>query len=90
MELEWIVDKCLEKKPSDRYQHADELVVDLRKVKRAPTPKPKKNLIKYALPAPVVLLAAVLLVIFKPFQSEITPDQRAGPVNSCRKIVLLK
>jgi serine/threonine-protein kinase len=58
----------------------DELDVDLRKVKRAPTPKPKKKLIKYAIPASVVLLAAILLVMLKPFRSEITPDERTGPV----------
>jgi serine/threonine protein kinase len=33
MKLEEIVNKCLEKKASDRYQHADELIVDLRRVK---------------------------------------------------------
>ena len=30
MELERIVSKCLAKDPSDRYQHVDELIVDLR------------------------------------------------------------
>ncbi len=80
LELERIVSKCLAKKSSDRYQHADELVVDLRNVKKTPTPGPKKNLIKYALPASAVLPAAVLLIIFKPFQSEITPDERTAPV----------
>ena len=34
-ELDWIVGKCLEKEPRDRYQHADELAVDLRKLRRA-------------------------------------------------------
>ena len=33
LELERIVNKCIQKKPDDRYQHADEVVVDLRKVK---------------------------------------------------------
>ena len=32
MELERIVSKCLEKSPADRYQHADELLVDLRRM----------------------------------------------------------
>jgi len=34
MELERIVYKCLEKDSSDRYQRADELIVDLRKLKK--------------------------------------------------------
>ncbi|MCH8874901.1 protein kinase, partial [candidate division KSB1 bacterium] len=34
MELERIVNKCLEKEPSSRYQHTDELAVDLQKVKK--------------------------------------------------------
>lgn len=32
MELERVVSKCLEKDPAERYQHADELLVDLRHV----------------------------------------------------------
>jgi TolB-like protein/Flp pilus assembly protein TadD len=32
VELERIIDKCLEKKASDRYKHVDELIVDLGKV----------------------------------------------------------
>jgi len=34
MELERIVQKCLEKDPSDRYQHSDEIIVDLRKTQK--------------------------------------------------------
>ena len=34
LELERIVDKCLEKQASARYQHADELIVDLQRVRR--------------------------------------------------------
>jgi len=34
MGLETIVNKCLEKAPSSRYQHTDELAVDLQKVKK--------------------------------------------------------
>ncbi len=33
LELERIVDKCLEKDPALRYQHADELATDLRRLK---------------------------------------------------------
>ncbi|MFC2084407.1 protein kinase [Bacteroidota bacterium] len=34
MELERIINKCLEKKPSDRYQHVDEFITDLRRIKK--------------------------------------------------------
>jgi serine/threonine protein kinase/tetratricopeptide (TPR) repeat protein len=33
-DLERIVNKCLQKDPSDRYQHVDELMVDLRQLKK--------------------------------------------------------
>ena len=33
-ELERILGKCLEKNPSDRYQHTDEISIDLRNLKR--------------------------------------------------------
>ncbi|MCG8605145.1 protein kinase, partial [bacterium] len=36
MELERIVNKCLQKVPSDRYQGVNELLVDLRQIKKAP------------------------------------------------------
>ena len=80
MELERIASKCLEKEASNRYQHVDEVLVDLGRVKKAPTPKPGKNLIKYAIPASVVLLAAVLLAIFNPFQWLVTPDESPDPM----------
>jgi eukaryotic-like serine/threonine-protein kinase len=34
MELDRIINKCLEKEPAGRYQHTDELAVDLRKVEK--------------------------------------------------------
>jgi serine/threonine protein kinase/Tfp pilus assembly protein PilF len=34
MEMERIVNKCLQKDPADRYQHADEFIVDLRQLKK--------------------------------------------------------
>ena len=33
-ELERIIDKCLQKDPKDRYQHADDIIVDLRLLRR--------------------------------------------------------
>jgi non-specific serine/threonine protein kinase len=77
-ELEQIPNKCLEKEPANRYQHVDELLADLGQEERTPAARPKKTLFKYGIPASVVLLAAILFVIFNPFQWEITPEQ--GPV----------
>ncbi len=39
IELERIVNKCLAKKPSERYQHADDLIVDLRRCQGESTAK---------------------------------------------------
>ncbi|MDX1388481.1 MAG: serine/threonine-protein kinase, partial [Acidobacteriota bacterium] len=39
-ELERIIHKCLEKSPDDRYQHADEIVVDLRRLRRQTDSQP--------------------------------------------------
>ena len=49
MELERIINKCLQKNPEDRYQHVDELIVDLRSIKRESTsilPKEEKQQIE--------------------------------------------
>jgi serine/threonine protein kinase len=42
LELENGVHKCLEKNPANRYQHADELIVDLRQIKAAES-KPRAS-----------------------------------------------
>jgi Tol biopolymer transport system component len=34
MELEWILGKCFAKNPADRYQHADDLIVDLETLRK--------------------------------------------------------
>jgi tetratricopeptide (TPR) repeat protein/predicted Ser/Thr protein kinase len=39
-ELERAIDKCLEKDAKDRYQHADDLVVDLRRMRRETDSQP--------------------------------------------------
>jgi len=73
MELERIVNKCLEKEPSDRYQHADELIADSgrlkkelksgvipsRKVVRSETPR--KRFQSFVVPG-ILLFIAILMV----------------------------
>jgi len=63
MELERIVNRCLEKNPCDRYQHARELVEELRKVSGGPTPppKPRKQAIKRAAVVVTVLTVAAIV-----------------------------
>ncbi|MEX1140417.1 MAG: protein kinase [Bacteroidota bacterium] len=62
VELERIINKCLEKKASDRYQHMDELMVDLRKVSQGTSAQPiiaKKRLKLVLAGVPTILLALI-------------------------------
>ncbi len=71
MELEQIVNKCLDKDPSGRYQRADELIVDLRRVmkKSDPTrssampPREAKRTISYI--AWGILMVAILAALIR-------------------------
>ena len=72
--MERIVDKCLEKDPTERYQHADELLADLKWLKKEtesgiiPLTKPtwkrirEKRLRKLAVPGIFVFVVVVLLL----------------------------
>ena len=88
--MQRIVDKVLAKDVSERYQHADELVADLKHEKRlletgatktaraeAAPPAPRHRLLRILIPA--VIVAAVLLVIFvfEPFRIEVGPGMEA-------------
>jgi eukaryotic-like serine/threonine-protein kinase len=74
MELERITGKCVEKKAADRHQHADELLVDLRSLKRkvetggaaqaAAVAKPFLRR-KYAVYAGIFILVAAILLTVK-------------------------
>jgi tetratricopeptide (TPR) repeat protein len=72
MELERIVAKALAKDPAERYQHADELIADLRALKKSPgasvpASPSKKRLAKIIIPACIVAAAAIIaFFIFKP------------------------
>ena len=76
MKLEQIVGKCLEKDASDRYQHADDLMVDLcRMMKESDTEVPSadakrrtkksnKRILSYAIPSFVFLILIFVLIVF--------------------------
>jgi serine/threonine protein kinase/Tfp pilus assembly protein PilF len=78
MELERIVKKALAKKSDERYQHVDEMLVDLRSLKdqiktaeskqKPPNPKASKLRLGFFLGASVFLAAVVvvLLLLFLP------------------------
>jgi non-specific serine/threonine protein kinase len=70
LELERIVNKAMAKDPDERYQHLDELIVDLKHVKKEPEKektdvrvlKPERKPI-WKQPIPLVVSAFVLIVI---------------------------
>jgi len=86
MELERIVNKCLEKERSSRYQHTDELAVDLRKVKKevetkdtfsksadsVVVPKKRVNQVSIAVGAVFILLLSFLGYFVFTDEGEIT------------------
>ena len=75
MALERIVAKALAKDPAERYQHADDLIVDLKKVAREPAStsmrgparsrvrSSRRSAIKVWLPAVIIVAAAVAVGI---------------------------
>ena len=93
-ELESIVNKALSKKPDDRYQHADELLVDLRRLQkeresgqtRAGVPVPKRSRTGfYAAVTAVIAVAlglAAWLGVWSPTGREPPAPLRAVPLTS--------
>ncbi|MCJ7459357.1 MAG: FlgO family outer membrane protein [candidate division Zixibacteria bacterium] len=88
--LEDIVSKALAKDREDRYQHADELLADLRRERKSLdylktgqipkeviAPKSKRRLLPFVIPASVVFILVLLFLILKPFKFEIAPEKGA-------------
>ena len=73
-EFDRILEKALVKEPEDRYQHVDDLLVDLKHLKRdsrsdrQPAPAPSQSKIRrwnqWAFPATIILLAAIAAIFF--------------------------
>jgi non-specific serine/threonine protein kinase len=69
LELERIVNKCLQKNPADRYQHIDELIVDLQGIKRQsestgiPSKEEKQKKRSKSVLLPIAILSIVILII---------------------------
>jgi serine/threonine protein kinase/Flp pilus assembly protein TadD/TolB-like protein len=88
--LERIVAKALNKNRDERYQHADDLVADLRHEKRSmefaessktlilPGKAPsRKRLLTMLIPAAIVAVLILLVFLFEPFRLEMGPDEAA-------------
>jgi TolB-like protein/Tfp pilus assembly protein PilF len=67
MELERIINKCLQKNPAERYQHLDELIVDLKGLKSEPTgtvTKEEKQQKRFkSVLLPIAIISIILLII---------------------------
>jgi serine/threonine protein kinase len=84
MELETIVNKCLEKNPSERYQHIDDLIVDLNGLKSEPTgisPKKQKKRSKSVL-IPISVISIIILIIAGYFLLPLGENSTSGWENS--------
>lgn len=87
-ELQRIINKALEKDVKDRYQHADDLLADLRKLKKGKPPKTTKTkttklrILMYILGAVSITLSLYLTFIKK----DILPTK---PVPSSKSIAVL-
>jgi tetratricopeptide (TPR) repeat protein/TolB-like protein/predicted Ser/Thr protein kinase len=88
--LQHIVDKALAKESDERYQHVDELVADLKRLKRAsgqvpaglaaraaPTWTMRKGLLRIIVPVAAACVIAVLLFVFEPFSIRMGPGGEA-------------
>ncbi|MGH8004127.1 MAG: protein kinase domain-containing protein, partial [Limisphaerales bacterium] len=87
--LEQIVFKCLAKKPEERYQHADELVADLKALRRTSDiqnisvsrPKPvasRKSWIGISVGLGIILLAFAAYLILPKFFTTVSSNVKSG------------
>jgi len=83
MELEWIVNKAIQKKSSERYQHVDEMLADLKRFRKEleipgkiQPPKVveevagKKRLKRILIPVGIVLFLALGFLLLRPLLFE--------------------
>jgi serine/threonine protein kinase/tetratricopeptide (TPR) repeat protein len=82
--LQAIIDKALDKKVSTRYQHADELSADLKRLSATASslPSVQKRRIRILVPSLVILGVVVAALVLKPWQFEVSPRQEARAANN--------
>jgi serine/threonine protein kinase len=75
MELERIINKCLNKNPSDRYQHIDELIVDLKGLNTVPSKEEKHKKYSKSALLPIAIISIVILIIVGYYLMQ--PDEKS-------------
>jgi tetratricopeptide (TPR) repeat protein/TolB-like protein len=100
MELERIVNKTLAKNPSERYQHADDLVVDLKKLKKDSEPglipaseravrKPQRRMSrKYLIPGIILLIMVITAAGFLLLRDSLITNT-AGKSPDLKRVVVI-
>ena len=85
-----LVDKALEKERAERYQHMDDVVADLRRMRKSlefsesgrvrttgRARDSRRKLLTFLVPAAVVCALIVMFFVFEPFRLEMGPGQEA-------------
>jgi serine/threonine protein kinase len=81
LDLERIINKCLEKDPSNRYQHVVDLAVDLRNVRKEKiATRSKKKPVRYSLLAISVLVVVVLYLLVQPMFEQAVEQTLENPL----------
>jgi tetratricopeptide (TPR) repeat protein len=88
--LQRIVEKALSKDKEERYQHADEMVADLKREKHGSgltetgraagavvSGESRGKLLRILVPVAAALVLALLVFVFEPFRIEMGPDRAA-------------
>jgi len=78
-ELQTIIDKALEKNAATRYQHADEVSADLKRLSATASsvPSVRKHRIRIVVPSLVILGLIVAALVLKPWRFEVSSTQES-------------
>src|SRR5205085_2888276 len=79
----WIVERCLQKNPADRYGSTADLAHDLRRMVVAPPPSAAKNRVRgtwpWILATAALLIALAIVALMRPRVQPAAPMQLAIP-----------